>query len=176
MKNMKTVLAVVLAICLMMSLAVPAFATETTGATEARVAVTEATTAATDAATETTTAATNAATETTGAVATTAPHDHDHDHEGESATETTGAAEEKTTAVDVIRIVLIVLEVIASLALILVVLMQTGKEEGLGAISGNSDSYMNRNGAGNLDQKLAAATKWVALAWILLTLALSLVH
>lgn len=174
MKNMKTVLAVVLAICLMMSLAVPAFATETTGATEASVAVTEATTAATDAATETTTAATNAATETTGAVATTAPHDHDH--EGESATETTGAAEEKTTAVDVIRIVLIVLEVIASLALILVVLMQTGKEEGLGAISGNSDSYMNRNGAGNLDQKLAAATKWVALAWILLTLALSLVH
>ena len=77
---------------------------------------------------------------------------------------------------EVLKIVLTVLEVIASLALIVVVLLQSGKEEGLGAISGNSDSYMSRNGAGNLDQKLAAATKWVALAWILLTLGLSLVH
>ena len=77
---------------------------------------------------------------------------------------------------EVLKIVLIVLEVIASLALIIVVLLQSGKEEGLGAISGNSDSYMSRNGSGSLDKKLASATKWVALAWILLTLGLSLVH
>lgn len=77
---------------------------------------------------------------------------------------------------EVLKIVLTVLEVIASLALIVVVLLQSGKEEGLGAISGNSDSYMSRNGSGSLDKKLAAATKWVALAWILLTLGLSLVH
>ncbi len=77
---------------------------------------------------------------------------------------------------EVVKIILTVLEVIASLALIVVVLLQSGKEEGLGAISGNSDSYMSRNGASSLDQKLAAATKWVALAWILLTLGLSLVH
>ena len=77
---------------------------------------------------------------------------------------------------EVLKIVLTVLEVIASLALVIVVLMQSGKEEGLGAISGNSDSYMSRNGSGSLDKKLASATKWVALAWILLTLGLSLVH
>ena len=77
---------------------------------------------------------------------------------------------------EVLKIVLTVLEVIASLALIVVVLLQSGKEEGLGAISGNSDSYMSRNGSGSLDKKLAATTKWVALAWILLTLGLSLVH
>ena len=78
---------------------------------------------------------------------------------------------------EVLKIVLTVLEVIASLALILVVLVQSGKEEGLsGAISGNSDSYMSKNGVGSLDKKLASATKWVALAWILLTLGLSLVH
>ena len=77
---------------------------------------------------------------------------------------------------EVVKIILTVLEVIASLALIVVVLLQSGKEEGLGAISGNSDSYMSRNGTSSLDQKLAAATKWVALAWILLTLGLSLVH
>ena len=59
--------------------------------------------------------------------------------------------------------------------LILVVLFQSGKESGLGVVSGNSDSYMNKNGNGNLNKKLASATKWVGLVWILLTLSLSLI-
>ena len=76
---------------------------------------------------------------------------------------------------EALKIVLIVLEVIASLALILIVLFQSGKEAGLsGALAGNNDSYMNKSKMGGLDKKLAAATKWVALAWIVLTLALSL--
>ncbi len=76
---------------------------------------------------------------------------------------------------DVLKVVLLVLEVIASVALMVVVLMQSGKEAGLsGAISGNSDSYMSRNGKGGLDKALAKATKWVALVWLLLTLALYL--
>lgn len=77
---------------------------------------------------------------------------------------------------EVVRIILIVLEVIASVALIAVVLFQSGKEAGLsGAISGNTDTYLSKNGGG-LDKMLATATKWVALAWVLLTLALSLIH
>ena len=76
---------------------------------------------------------------------------------------------------DVVKIIVTVLEVIASVALILVVLFQSGKESGLsGALSGNSDSYMNKSGMGGLDKKLASATKWIALVWILLTLALCL--
>ena len=78
---------------------------------------------------------------------------------------------------EAIKIILIVLEVLASLALIAVVLVQSGKESGLsGAIAGNSDSYMSKNKGGSLDKKLASATKWVALAWILVTLGLCLVH
>ena len=78
---------------------------------------------------------------------------------------------------EVLKIIFTVLEVIASVVLILVVLMQSGKQSGLsGALAGNSDSYMSKNKAAGLDKKLAAATKWVALAWILLTLGLSLVH
>ena len=77
---------------------------------------------------------------------------------------------------EVVKIIITVFEVIASLALILVVLLQSGKEAGLsGAISGNSDSYMNKSKLGGLDKKLAAATKWIALAWILLTLGLCLI-
>ena len=77
---------------------------------------------------------------------------------------------------EVVKIILTVLEVIASLILVFVVLMQSGKEAGLsGAIAGNSDSYMSKSGKGGLDKMLASATKWVALAWIVLTLVLSLI-
>ena len=78
---------------------------------------------------------------------------------------------------EVFKIIVTVLEVIASLALIAVVLFQSGKEAGLsGAIAGNSDSYMNKTKSGSWDKKLASATKWVALAWILLTLGICLIH
>ena len=74
-----------------------------------------------------------------------------------------------------VKIVITVLEVIASIALIAIVLVQSGKEAGLSAaIAGNSDSYMNKSKNAGLDKKLASATKWVALAWIVLTLVLSL--
>ena len=76
---------------------------------------------------------------------------------------------------EAIKVILIVLEVIASIVLIGVVLLQSGKEAGLGAIAGNSNSYMSKSKLGGLDKKLAAATKWIALVWILITLALTLV-
>ena len=74
------------------------------------------------------------------------------------------------------KIVLIVLEALCSLALIGVVLLQSGKEAGLsGALTGASESYMNKNKKGGFDKMLATSTKWIALAWIVLTLVLSLV-
>ncbi len=76
---------------------------------------------------------------------------------------------------EIVKYVVIGLEVLTSIALIIIILMQSGKESGLGVVSGNSDSYMNKNGSGSLNKKLASATKWVAAAWILLTLILSLI-
>ena len=76
---------------------------------------------------------------------------------------------------EVFKTIVTVLEVIASLALVIVILLQSGKEAGLsGAIAGNNESYMNKSKMGGMDKKLAKATKWIALAWILLTLALCL--
>ena len=76
----------------------------------------------------------------------------------------------------VLETVLIILEAICSIALIAVVLLQSGKEAGLsGALSGSSVSYLNKNKKGNLDAMLASSTKWIAIAWVLLTLSLSLV-
>ena len=83
----------------------------------------------------------------------------------------------EVTKMEVVKIILTVLEVIASVLLVAVVLVQSGKESGLsGAIAGNSDSYMNKSKLGGLDKKLAAATKWIALVWILLVLAMTLVY
>ena len=77
---------------------------------------------------------------------------------------------------EVVKIILTVLEVIASVLLVLVILLQSGKESGLsGALSGNSDSYMNKSKMGGWDKKLASATKWIAAVWILLTLSMSLI-
>ena len=74
------------------------------------------------------------------------------------------------------EILFTILEVIASIALIAVVLLQSGKEAGLsGALAGNSETYMSKNNLGGWDKKLASWTKWIALVWILLTLSLSLV-
>lgn len=77
---------------------------------------------------------------------------------------------------EIVKIIITVLEVICSIGLIAVVLMQSGKESGLsGAISGGSDTYMGKGKSSTLDQKLASATKWISLAWVLLTLSLSLI-
>ena len=77
---------------------------------------------------------------------------------------------------EVVKIILTVLEVIASVGLFLVVLLQSGKEAGLsGALAGNNDSYMNKSKMGGMDKMLAKATKWIALVWILLTLILCLI-
>ena len=71
--------------------------------------------------------------------------------------------------------VLIILEALCSIALIAVVLLQSGKEAGLsGALTGGSETYMNKN-KGGMDKMLASSTKWIAAAWVILTLVLSLV-
>ena len=71
--------------------------------------------------------------------------------------------------------ILTIVQVIISVALILVVLFQSGKESGLsGALAGNSESYMSKSGSGSLDKKLASATKWIALVWAVLTLVICL--
>lgn len=71
--------------------------------------------------------------------------------------------------------ILTIVQVIASVALIVIVLVQSGKESGLsGALSGKNETYMGKNGGSSLDKKLASITKWVALAWVLLTLGVCL--
>ncbi len=74
------------------------------------------------------------------------------------------------------KTLLIILETLASIALTVVVLLQSGKEAGLsGALAGSSDSYLSKNKKGGLDQILATSTKWIAAVWVVLTLVLSII-
>ena len=75
---------------------------------------------------------------------------------------------------EVVKIIITVLQVISSLVLIAVIMFQSGKESGLsGALTGKNDTYLSK--IGGLDKKLASATKWIAAAWLVLTLSLSLI-
>lgn len=74
------------------------------------------------------------------------------------------------------KLAITVLQVILSLALIAVVMLQSGKSAGLsGAIAGGADTFLSKNRAKSVDAKLAKMTKWVAIAFIVLTLALSII-
>ena len=76
---------------------------------------------------------------------------------------------------EIVKIIVIVLECLASLALIAAILVQSGKEAGLsGALAGNTETFMSKNNLGGWDKKLASWTKWIALAWILLALFITL--
>ena len=67
-----------------------------------------------------------------------------------------------------------ILQLIAALLLILIVLFQSGKSQGLsGAIGGIADSYMAKSKAHSLDAKLAKATKWLGAVFVVLTLVLN---
>ena len=73
-------------------------------------------------------------------------------------------------------IVLTILQLLLGVAVVAVVLLQSGKKAGLSAaVGGGTDTFMARNKGKSLDAKLAKMTKWLALAWVLLTLVLSLV-
>ena len=66
-----------------------------------------------------------------------------------------------------VLIVITVVQLLVALALILIVLFQSGKSQGLsGAIGGIADSYMSRSKAKSMD------AKWVAAVFVVLTLVL----
>jgi len=74
------------------------------------------------------------------------------------------------------KMALTVIQVIFSLAIVAIVMLQSGKSAGLsGAIAGAADTFLAKNKAKSLDAKLAKMTKWVAIVWVLLTLALCIV-
>ena len=75
-----------------------------------------------------------------------------------------------------VKLILTILQLLSGLAVTVVVLMQSGKSAGLSAaIADGAETFLSKGKAKSLDAKLAKATKWFALAFVLLTLVLNLI-
>jgi len=74
-----------------------------------------------------------------------------------------------------LSIILNIVLILVALVLIVAVLMQQGQRQGLGAIAGGADTFFGKNKAMGLDAKLQKITKIVAVAFIVLSLATTMV-
>ena len=71
----------------------------------------------------------------------------------------------------VAQIIVSIVYFIVALALVAVVILQSGKSAGLsGAIGGGAETFLAKNKAKSVDSKLAKMTKWVAILFMVLTL------
>ena len=75
-----------------------------------------------------------------------------------------------------LNMILTVLQVLCGLAVIAVVMLQSGKSAGLsGAIAGGADTFLSKNKAKSVDAKLAKMTKWVAIGFMVITFIICLI-
>ena len=75
------------------------------------------------------------------------------------------------------NLVITVIQVLCSLVLVAIVMLQSGKSAGIaGAIGGGMDTFLSKNKAKSWDAKLARWTKWVAIAFMIITLVLVLIQ
>ena len=74
----------------------------------------------------------------------------------------------------ILRTILTVLYVIDCIALLVVVLMQEGKQQGLGAIAGVADTYWCKNKGRSAEGTLIKLTKLMAVLFIVLSVVLNL--
>ena len=74
-----------------------------------------------------------------------------------------------------LQIILNICLVLTSLVLIVTVLMQSSESDGMGAISGNNESFFGKAKNAALEAKLALATKVSAAVFVVLALIMILV-
>ena len=73
-----------------------------------------------------------------------------------------------------LQLILSVADVLVCLAMIVLVLLQNSKSEGLSAVSGSSETFFGMNKGRSLDAKLQKLTVGCAVVFFLLTAALAL--
>ena len=72
-----------------------------------------------------------------------------------------------------IEIIFGVILLIFSVAIILVVLLQEGHQQNLGAITGGADTFFSKNKARSIDAFLSRWTKVIAVGFFILVIALN---
>ena len=62
-----------------------------------------------------------------------------------------------------LRIVLTVIFIIVCISLVVLVLLQEGKSEGLGSIGGAAESYWGKNKSRSMEGRMVKVTKYLAI-------------
>ena len=75
----------------------------------------------------------------------------------------------------VVEIILGVLLLIASIVLVVVIILQEGNQQGVGVVSGGADTFFSKNKARSYDAFLSRATKWFAIGFVVVVLALNII-
>jgi len=76
--------------------------------------------------------------------------------------------------VAVLKMILTIVFILVSIVLTVVVLMQQGKNAGLGALAGGSETYWGKNKGRSMEGMLDKATKILIAAFIILAAVLNL--
>ncbi len=74
-----------------------------------------------------------------------------------------------------LEIILGALLIIASVIMIIVIILQEGNQQGIGVVSGGADTFFSKNKARTYDAVFARATKWVAIGFVVVVLALNII-
>ena len=74
----------------------------------------------------------------------------------------------------VIRTLVTVVYILVAIALVVVILLQEGKQAGLGAISGAAETYWGKNKGRSIEGGLHRSTQILAAVFIVLSLVLNL--
>lgn len=75
---------------------------------------------------------------------------------------------------EILRIILTVIFVLDCIGLTVIVLMQEGKQQGLGSIAGVADTYWGRNKGRSMEGGLVRATTVMAILFFVLTVILNM--
>jgi len=75
---------------------------------------------------------------------------------------------------EILKFVFVIIQLIISVALICIIILQSGKNSGLSAFTGQNETYLSKNKAKSRDARLALATKWFAGTFLILTVILNL--
>ena len=75
---------------------------------------------------------------------------------------------------EILRIILTVIFIVMCIALTVLVLMQEGKDAGLGAIAGGAETYWGKNKGRSMEGMLVKITKILAVFFMLLAAVLNL--
>ena len=75
---------------------------------------------------------------------------------------------------EILRIILTVIFIVMCIALTVLVLMQEGKDAGLGAITGGAETYWGKNKGRSMEGLLVKITKWLAIGFMVVAVILNI--